>query len=622
MRSRLGLGSLLRRQVLADRAVALVVVAVVAVVSGLVAAWPRVIEHIFTEDLHESVGSEPARTRDLTSVVRLDWPFHLMTEDELDRPEDVTADQIYGQLDGELEEIRSRAPEALRESLGPAEYVLLGPEIRFGDHADYWPEEIRNGDLTLSADPGYGERIEYVVGSAPGVEFEQVDPEQIYGEAVAASESGFASSEDDLRYFRMPSGRVVGVEPGETVRLLTLDIAMTSATAEDFGWEIGEVRELGAGVNARLSGIFEPVDVGDEYWTHHGSILSGHEYVDFNVGSTMIGQAYVDPVALSYLMSLESFAAFGDVALTMRVWYPFDVSEQRIGAAPEIVGAMRAFMANPGQIGAPPSTDAARTAQPDTSFTLRFASASPELLDRTLSAQAGAAALIAMVAAGPLGATIAVLALGLRMLIERRRAAFSLVAARGAATRQLRIVLAVEGVLLGIPAAAAATYAVHRLVPGAAGVAGWALPAFVGIVPVLLLPLLVRPQGLAGQRRDLGRLGGSWVRWTADALVVGAAGVALWLLNRRGLDSGAAGSGVDPLLAATPLLLALAACVLVLRLYPIPVATLARVWRSRPGLVSYVGAARAVRDPAGGLAAVLALVVGLTVGVLSTVLWA
>ncbi|HEX6197999.1 MAG TPA: ABC transporter permease, partial [Jiangellaceae bacterium] len=38
--------------------------------------------------------------------------------------------------------------------------------------------------------------------------------------------------------------------------------------------------------------------------------------------------------------------------------------------------------------------------------------------------------------------------------------------------------------------------------------------------------------------------------------------------------------------------------------------------------VSYVGAARAVRDPAGGLAAVLALVVGLTVGVLSTVLWA
>jgi len=162
---------------------------------------------------------------------------------------------------------------------------------------------------------------------------------------------------------------------------------------------------------------------------------------------------------------------------------------------------------------------------------------------------------------------------------------------------------------------------VDRFVPGQGGLVGWLLPALIGVAPLILLPLLVRPAALGGQRRDLGTFRRNWQRWTADVLVVGTAGTALWLLNRRGLEAGAVTTGVDPVLAATPLLLALAACVVVLRLYPIPVAVLARAWRSRRGLVSYMGASRAVRDPAGGLAAVLALVVGLTVGVVSTVLW-
>jgi putative ABC transport system permease protein len=79
--------------------------------------------------------------------------------------------------------------------------------------------------------------------------------------------------------------------------------------------------------------------------------------------------------------------------------------------------------------------------------------------------------------------------------------------------------------------------------------------------------------------------------------------------------------GVDPLLAAAPLLLALATCVVVLRLYPLPVRALERVFRARRDLVPFLGAARTVRDPAGGVVPALALVVGVAVAMSSGVLY-
>jgi putative ABC transport system permease protein len=90
------------------------------------------------------------------------------------------------------------------------------------------------------------------------------------------------------------------------------------------------------------------------------------------------------------------------------------------------------------------------------------------------------------------------------------------------------------------------------------------------------------------------------------------------LLARRGL--GAEGVGIDPLLSATPLLLAVATVVIVLRVYPVPLRAIEGVLRRRPGLTGFLGAARAVRQPAGGVAAVLALVVGISVAVFSSVM--
>ena len=73
------------------------------------------------------------------------------------------------------------------------------------------------------------------------------------------------------------------------------------------------------------------------------------------------------------------------------------------------------------------------------------------------------------------------------------------------------------------------------------------------------------------------------------------------------------------MLAATPLLLSLAGCLLVMRAYPWVLGrVLARASRWR-GPTALLGTARALRDPAAGLAAALALVTGVSLAVFSGV---
>ncbi len=69
-----------------------------------------------------------------------------------------------------------------------------------------------------------------------------------------------------------------------------------------------------------------------------------------------------------------------------------------------------------------------------------------------------------------------------------------------------------------------------------------------------------------------------------------------------------------------PLLLSLLVCLLVLRLYPVPLAALVRRTSRRRDLVPFLGSARALRDPSAGIVPVLTVVVGVSVAVFSAVL--
>src|SRR5690606_12270442 len=125
---------------------------------------------------------------------------------------------------------------------------------------------------------------------------------------------------------------------------------------------------------------------------------------------------------------------------------------------------------------------------------------------------------------------------------------------------------------------------------------------------------------LVASRRDLAVRAGSRARWVLEVGILGLAGVSLVLLARRGLVESSGVVGVDPLLAAMPLLVATAVGVVVLRIIPFPLLAVLRLERTRGPATGLVGAARAVRAPALGFPAAIALVIGIAVVVSSAVL--
>ncbi|MFG1899837.1 hypothetical protein [Micromonospora carbonacea] len=228
-------------------------------------------------------------------------------------------------------------------------------------------------------------------------------------------------------------------------------------------------------------------------------------------------------------------------------------------------------------------------------------------LRQFLDAVSAARTLLAVIAAGMIATVAGLIVLAARLAARRREAEFALLVARGGApTSGARRSLA-ESALV-VPPAAALGWLLGRLLPGSpAGTAGtdW-LVLVAAALATLALPLAtLGSPAPPGGRRDLSgrRAGGR--RLILELLVVALAVLATFLIRRRGLSPGS----VDPLLVSVPVLLAVAAAVLVLRLYPWPLRLLGRVAARTRGSVTFLGVAGASRSAATGPVVVVVVAV-------------
>ncbi|MEU1845562.1 FtsX-like permease family protein [Micromonospora sediminicola] len=198
---------------------------------------------------------------------------------------------------------------------------------------------------------------------------------------------------------------------------------------------------------------------------------------------------------------------------------------------------------------------------------------------------------LAVSATGALGALGGLVILAAGLTVRRRRTEFTLLRARGGtalvgARRSLS-----ESLLVLLPAAGAG-FALGNLAPGPAAESAPAAAVAATLLIVLALPLatLALPTGVA-QRRDLVTMRPSARRITMEAGLVLLAVIGVLLLRRRGLVPGV----VDPLLVSVPVLLAVAAAVLTIRLYPWPLRLLGRLAARTRGSVAFLGSARGAR---------------------------
>ena len=376
-----------------------------------------------------------------------------------------------------------------------------------------------------------------------------------------------------------------------------IEVALSAAAVEAAGLEVGDVLDYRP-APLRLAAVYEPLDADDTYWRHQSGLLAPIVEAEPGVLPTIRSSAYLDPGSA---IPLQDPFQNG----RLQAWLPIDAEALAFSDAEEVATQVRELT----------STD---TFLPG-GGQLEFRSGLPDALDRVRERVTAVSALLALSLSGLLGVLLAVVALGIRSVIARRAPALSLLAARGASGLQLRTAMALEGAIVALPPSAAALGLGGILLPGETDLAGWIVPALLALAPIVLFAALTSPRGLRPPRNDLRMRGSSRARVVVELGLVGLAVVSVWLLSRRGLVPSAAAVGIDPLLSATPLLLALAVCVVALRVYPAPLLGLQRLLRGRDGAVWVLGSARAVRDPALGFATALALVVGVSIVVFSTV---
>ncbi|MDG4790710.1 FtsX-like permease family protein [Micromonospora sp. WMMD1102] len=376
-----------------------------------------------------------------------------------------------------------------------------------------------------------------------------------------------------------------------------VEAAVSREAAGILGLRVGTLVELsGKGfvlgsVPVRIVGIYDPVDPAAPAW-------DAIRLAEVPCPSPTDGTTH----RAALLTDLPGITAAGRV-LGIGYDWRYRVDEERMTSAdiPEVLTAFAATRRTPPERGLVLATGL------DSGLT-RF--------DDQLRA---VRALLAVVQAGILATLLGLVVLAAGLAVQRRREEFTLLRARGAATAAIGARTLRETAVV-LPFAVLAGWLLGRLAPGRPAGAEPLGVALVLLGTTLAIPLLAvlsqRRASFVGQRRDLVRHRPSVRRLTAELFVLLLAVLGVLLLHRRGLSQA---SGVDPYLVSVPVLLAVAAALLALRLVPWPLRQLGRIAARARTVVPFVGLARAGRGAPVTVGPLAVLVVAIATGVFTSV---
>ncbi|WP_328471985.1 ABC transporter permease [Actinoplanes sp. NBC_00393] len=242
----------------------------------------------------------------------------------------------------------------------------------------------------------------------------------------------------------------------------------------------------------------------------------------------------------------------------------------------------------------------------------------------------GVRAMLAVVRAGLLATVAGLIVLTAQLVVDRRRAEFALLRARGAGTRVV-VGRTLRETALVVPVMVLGGRLLAQLVPGRPDPGDGILLAAVGLLALFATPLFAArlpstrsPSASSPAAHSsfvdsssaallAGRGGaGSARRLCAELFVLLLAVLGVVLVRQRGL---AAADGVDPYLVSVPVLLGTAAALLTVRLLPWPLSRLGRVTARARGAVPFLGLARAGRGSPVQFWPLAVLVVAVATGV-------
>ncbi|MEE1822666.1 hypothetical protein PUR61_10745 [Streptomyces sp. BE20] len=449
----------------------------------------------------------------------------------------------------------------------------------------YTTSEIRDGDDTAAL-----AAVAADLASRTGGEFRIADSGPVYGvfgaKPTPLGNPGLARPDGlspSLRLLNLAkisehTTLVAGRWPTGAPRDRPLPIAVSAHAAEKLSIHLGDVltEEFGnpaPELGVEVVGFYSAHDEADPYWTDLGCVTRGCLEL---------------PLTNEKLRAWQTTGVVGDESLTRLVEWargghafwrqPVDPDSLRVDRLPRAETEINSYLTGPTAAGLMTTTG-----RPD----LRTVSLLPQLFTLASERREAAAPLAAIGPAGLAGVVAVVLLLAAALAADRRTAEIRLLRARGGSQGGVLRRLLGEGAVTVLPAAGLGLALALLLLPtprwGASVLAGTTV-ALVSLVafPLRAAMLLSGPRPTDGRRRLVGELA---------VLAVTVAAVAE--VRRRGVTP--AGSGLDPLVVTTPLLIALAAGLLIARIQPLLVGSLARLVGRRRGVVGFLGLARAAR---------------------------
>jgi putative ABC transport system permease protein len=439
--------------------------------------------------------------------------------------------------------------------------------------------------------------------------------------------------EDHIDYVdgRAPTGETGtapgarGTLPGETQDATVFEIAFSTETARELAVEVGDRLDLVPDVNdplvGRISsperatvdvvGIFEVLDPDAEYWMNDASIdvptiipITPDDWLVYATG----------------LLAPEAYPTLINKDLPARYAWRYYVDAARLDA-----GMLPSLSADLSQMAAryPAFVSSQRDADVTTLQTALLALTHAFDAERRTTE-----AVLVTAAVGPIAVATASVVLVALLLVHRRRGAVALVRGRGASVAQIIGTHLVEGLVLALPAAAAAYLGALAAVdargsawsPFAAGMvaAGATLVLVLTVVGPATAPL----HALQRESPTAVRVSPRRLVFEALALIMAVGGTVL--LRQRGIvGGGVAGelAGVDPLLAAVPALIGLAVGLVTIRLYPFPLRAAGWFIDGWRGMVPALGLRRAARTGDAGSLPLIVLLVTVAIGAFSSAMF-
>lgn len=439
-----------------------------------------------------------------------------------------------------------------------------------------------------------------VMGARSSQEAAVSDPGIPRLSALPPSASLVAQS-DLARHTRVVAGRLP--RPVSLAGQTTIEGVVTRAAADKLHLKVGGRvhlhKDAPTPVTVVITGIVVPRDPASPYWNedddllapqiNHPPVAPGDEPKYFWHFTLL-----VDPTAGDTIPRLG-------ISANVYWYHPVDIGALAAHDVPATRRELTSFMSGPQFV----------ALQRATASGVYVGGGFGTLLDEFAQERAAAWPLVLIAAVGVGTTALAVLLMAGGLAAARRQQEVALLRSRGGSLFGIARRLAGETAAVALPGGIVGTALALLVLPTARWGESVLLGAVVTAAAWLALPLRAawavrRPQpaardDVATARPTLRRL---VAELTVAVLVVGA----VVALRHRGT-----GNGTDPFLAAAPVLVAVAAALVLLRIYPLPLRILARPASRLTGAVTHLGLARAGRSPATSQLPLLAMLVSLTV---------